>query len=39
MCVKAKEIYFVQNAIVHMNYIIEGEGALVNPEGFAKQSR
>ena len=33
MCVKTKEIYFVQNVIVHMNYVIEGEGALVNEKG------
>ena len=33
MCVKTKEIYFVQNVIVHMTYIIEGQGALVNEAG------
>ena len=33
MCVITKETFFVQNVIVHMNYIIEGSGALVNEAG------
>ena len=30
MCVKTKEIYFEQNVLVQMNYVIEGSGELVN---------
>ena len=33
MCVITKETFFVQNVIVHMNYVIEGKGALVNEAG------
>ena len=33
MCVITKETFFVQNVIVHMNYMIEGSGALVNEAG------
>ena len=30
MCVKTKEIYFAQNTIIHMTYVIEDSGKLVN---------
>lgn len=36
MCVIAKETFFVQNVIVHMNYVIDGTEALVNEKGEEK---